>query len=189
MDLNENELIKRCIDGDVDAFEKLIDKYKQTSYNIALGIVKNPDDAMDISQEALIKVYRYIKNFNQKSSFSTWLYRIVMNTCLDYIKKNEKNKVIPINEEIINNQETYIESNPEKILDKKIETQQIRDAIEKLSPIQKNAIILRDIQGFSYEEIANITECSLGTVKSRIKRGRENLKEILKESMKEECFG
>ncbi|CAH2212604.1 RNA polymerase sigma factor [Tepidibacter aestuarii] len=186
MDLNENQLIKRCIDGDIDAFEKLIDKYKQTAYNIALGIVKNPDDAMDISQEALIKVYRYIKNFNQKSSFSTWLYRIVMNTCLDYMKKNEKNKVIPINEEIINKQDDYIENNPEKILDKKIETQQIRDAIDKLSPIQKTAIILRDIQGFSYEEIANITDSSLGTVKSRIKRGRENLKEILTQSMKEE---
>ncbi|WP_099187734.1 RNA polymerase sigma factor [Tepidibacter mesophilus] len=188
MGLNENELIKRCIDGDVDAFETLIDEYKQTSYNIALGIVKDPDDAMDISQEALIKVYRYMKNFNQKSSFSTWLYRIVMNTCLDYIKKNDKNKVIPINEDIINKQDTHIESNPERILDKKIETQQIRDAIDKLSSIQKTAIILRDIQGFSYEEIANITDSSLGTVKSRIRRGRENLKEILKESMKEESF-
>lgn len=186
MDLNENELIKKCIDGDIDAFETLIDKYKQTAYNIALGIVKNPDDAMDMSQEALIKVYRYIKNFNQKSSFSTWLYRIVMNTCLDYIKKNEKNKVIPINEEIINNEDSCMDSDPEKILDKKIQTQQIREAIDKLSPIHKNTIILRDIQGFSYEEIANITECSLGTVKSRIKRGRENLKAILKESMKEE---
>ncbi|WFD09280.1 RNA polymerase sigma factor [Tepidibacter hydrothermalis] len=186
MDLNENKLIKKCIEGDIDAFEILIDKYKQTAYNIALGIVKNPDDAMDMSQEALIKVYRYIKNFNQKSSFSTWLYRIVMNTCLDYIKKNEKNKIVPINEEIINNEDSCMGSNPEQILDKKIETQQIRDAIDKLSPIQKNAIILRDIQGFSYEEIANITECSLGTVKSRIKRGRENLKMILKESMKEE---
>jgi len=131
-------------------------------------------------------VYRYIKNFNQKSSFSTWLYRIVMNTCLDYIKKNEKNKVIPINEEIINNEDSCMDSDPEKILDKKIQTQQIREAIDKLSPIHKNTIILRDIQGFSYEEIANITECSLGTVKSRIKRGRENLKAILKESMKEE---
>lgn len=186
MDLNESKLIKKCIEGDIDAFEILIEKYKQTAYNIALGIVKNPDDAMDMSQEALIKVYRYIKNFNQKSSFSTWLYRIVMNTCLDYIKKNEKNKVVPINEEVINNEDSCMDSNPEKILDKKIETQQIRDAIYKLAPIQKNAIILRDIQGFSYEEIANITDCSLGTVKSRIKRGRENLKEILKESMKEE---
>jgi RNA polymerase sigma-70 factor (ECF subfamily) len=189
LDLNENQLIKKCIDGDIDAFEKLIDKYKQTAYNIALGIVKNPDDAMDVSQEALIKVYRYIKNFNQKSSFSTWLYRIVMNTCLDYMKKNEKNKVIPINDEIINREDTYIDSNPQKILDKKIETKQIRDAIDKLPSIQKTAIILRDIQGFSYEEIANITECSIGTVKSRIKRGREKLKEILKQSMKEECFG
>ncbi|SHJ88026.1 RNA polymerase sigma factor [Tepidibacter formicigenes] len=185
MDFNEKELIKKCINGDIDAFEELIKKHKQKAYNIALGMLKNPEDAMDVSQEAFIKVYKYIKNFNQKSSFSTWLYRIVMNTCLDFIKKNEKNKVYSINE-AINNREKEIKddyNNPEYVLDRKIQSEEIHKAIEQLSPVLKTAITLRDIQGFSYDEIANITNCSLGTVKSRIKRARDNLKKIIKESI------
>ncbi|SHH14489.1 RNA polymerase sigma factor [Tepidibacter thalassicus] len=190
MDLNENELIKKCINGDVDAFEELIKAYKQKAYNIALNMLKNPEDAMDVSQEAFIKVYKYIKNFNQKSSFSTWLYRIVINTCLDFIKKNEKNRIYSI-DDFIDNKQKEIEdnyNNPEVVLDRKVRNQEIHNAIKQLSPVLKTAVILRDIQGFSYDEISSIMNCSLGTVKSRIKRGRENLKKIIKESMKISCL-
>ena len=88
----EQKLIKKCANGNLKAFDELIEKYEKTAYNIALRMLKNPEDAMDVSQEAFIKVFRSIKTFNFESAFSTWLYRIVTNTCLDFLRKrNSKN--------------------------------------------------------------------------------------------------
>ncbi len=182
MDCNENNLIEKCKNGDIDAFEVLIKKYKETAYNIALKILRNSEDAMDVSQEALIKVYKYMNHFNQRASFSTWLYKIVMNTCLDFIKKN-KNKTYSFNE--IVDKKDY-QHTPEEALDRKIKIEAVQKAINRLSPNFRNVIILRDIHGFSYDEIANMTNCSLGTVKSRIKRGREQLKNFIKEDRNDE---
>lgn len=191
MDYNENILIKRCQDGDIDAFEELITVHKQKVYNIAFKMLNNEEDAMDVSQETLIKVYKSIKNFNQRSSFSTWIYKVCVNTCLDFLRKNKKSdKVYYIeefkdkNESNVNNQ--IMSSNydtPEEALDKKIKIQVINDAINKLTPDFKTMIILRDVQGFSYDEISNITNTSLGTVKSRIKRARDNLKKLIENSI------
>ncbi|WP_026893778.1 sigma-70 family RNA polymerase sigma factor [Clostridiisalibacter paucivorans] len=188
MNDREHILIKKSIKGDIDAFEKLIEKHEKRAYNIALKMLKNPDDAMDVSQEALIKVYRYIKGFNEKSSFSTWLYRIVVNTCIDYLRKNKERHYSldnPINtsEGEIKREVADDTSSPEKELEKTLNKELIHSSINKLEDIHKTVIILRDIEGFSYEEIAKILDCSLGTVKSRIKRGRDNLKQIIVKEM------
>lgn len=191
MDYSENNLIQRCKDGDIESFEELIRSHKQRVYNIALKMLSNTEDAMDVSQEAFIKVYRSIGKFNMESSFSTWLYKVVVNTCLDFIKKNKKlDKVYSI-DEFIENREVNLNQQglknkydtPEEALDKKIKRQTINRAINELPENFRTVIILRDIQGFSYEEIANITNCSLGTVKSRIKRGRESLKKLIENNI------
>jgi len=184
--LNETEakLIQKSKDGDVSAFEELITEYKKIAYNIALRILKNKEDAEDISQEALIKVFRSINQFNMMSSFKTWLYRIVVNTCLDF-KRTQKALVISVDQPIQSGHNEFfvdIQDNrpsPEEIAQSKQTQKVIVDTIDKLEEDFRNVIILRDINGFSYEEISEILSCNIGTVKSRISRGRQRLKEML----------
>jgi len=180
----ENKLIKKCAQGDIEAFEELILKYEKTAYNIALKMIRNQDDAMDISQEAFIKVFKSIKTFNFEASFSTWLYRIVTNTCLDFLRKNSKRSYSlnnPINTEDgeIQREIPDVSNNTEDIFEKQLTKELVHKAINKLEDNHKAVIILRDIEGFSYEEISQILDCSLGTVKSRISRARNNLKNII----------
>lgn len=180
----EDILIKKSKKGDIDAFEELIGNYQKKSYNIALKMLKNPEDAMDVSQEALIKVYKSIKKFENKSSFSTWMYRIVVNTCLDFIKKDKKNLLYldkPIETEEGNIKMEVIDdyNTPENLLEKKLTKKLVKDSINMLKDEYKSIIILRDMEGFSYEEISKILEIPIGTVKSRIKRARDNLKIII----------
>jgi len=180
----ERRLIKKCVKGNIEAFEELIAKYEKTAYNIAFKMLRNQDDAMDVSQEAFIKVFKSIKTFNFESSFSTWLYRIVTNTCLDFLRKNNNN-VYSIDSPI-NTEEGEIQrdipdtvNTPEEMLEKQLTKELVQNSINKLDDNHKAVIILRDIEGFSYEEISQILGCSLGTVKSRISRARNNLKDII----------
>ncbi|SCG83122.1 RNA polymerase sigma-H factor Sigma-30 [Proteiniborus sp. DW1] len=184
----EQKLIKKCANGNLKAFDELIEKYEKTAYNIALRMLKNPEDAMDVSQEAFIKVFRSIKTFNFESAFSTWLYRIVTNTCLDFLRKRNSN-VYSIDNPI-QTEEGEIErdipdeaDSPEELLEKKLTKEMVNNSINKLEENHRIVIILRDIQGFSYEEISKILDCSIGTVKSRINRARKNLKDIIIKDM------
>ena len=177
-------LIRKSQKGDVDAFEKLIKEYKKTAYNIAYRYVNNVQDAEDLSQDAILKAYKSIKSFNMKSSFKTWLYRIVVNTCLDYRKKKSIDAVSMEKEYSSEFSEYRIQykdnsPGPEEMLEKKEQRNYIMHMIDNLDDKLKDAVILRDIQNFSYEEISEILECNLGTVKSRISRGRDKLKEQL----------
>ena len=180
--VDEIFLIKSSQSGDIDSFEKLIESHKQRVYGIALKMTKNREDALDASQDALIKVYRSIGKFSFKSSFSTWLYRIVVNCCIDHIKKQKKLVLIQGGDE--DGRENIIDrieekDTPESILEKKIKKQEIKRAFDELEEEFKTVVILRDIEGFSYDEIARINDISLGTVKSRISRGRKKLRDII----------
>jgi len=184
----EQKLIRKCMNGNLNAFDELIEKYQKTAYNIALRMLKNPEDAMDISQEAFIKVYKSIKTFNFESAFSTWLYRIVTNTCLDFLRKKNTNvysidNPIQTDDGEIERDIPDSSDGPEAALEKKLTRELVNNAISKLDENHRIVIILRDIQGFSYEEISNILDCSIGTVKSRINRARNNLKEIIIKEM------
>ncbi len=180
----EYRLIKKCSKGNIDAFEQLIEKYEKKAYNIALRILKNPDDAMDISQEAFIKVFKSIKTFKQESSFSTWLYRIVTNTCMDFLRKNS-NKVYSIDSPIQTDEGDFsreIEdksNSTEELFERKMTKELVHKSIDKLEHEHRIIVILRDIEGFSYKEIAKILNCTLGTVKSRLSRARDNLRDII----------
>ncbi len=182
------DLILKSQKGDVEAFEELIREHKKYAYNICLKILKNKEDAEDISQEALIKVYENIKSFNMNSSFKTWMYKIVFNTCIDY-KRKKRLKTSSLDEPIhygydeIPKQIEDNDKNPEKILTEKLDRKLVRDSINMLDDDFKSVIILRDMQGFKYKEISDILDCNQGTVKSRISRGREKLKEIIIQNM------
>jgi RNA polymerase sigma-70 factor (ECF subfamily) len=179
--LNEEEIIKKAQDGDINAFEILVENHKNNIYKIAFSMVQNHHDATDIAQIALIKVYENLSKFTFKSSFSTWLYRITVNSCLDEIRKRKKASDLNIT---INDEENPFEIEadtltPEESYEKKELKKLVWENIQKLSDKYKRVIILRDINGLSYTEIAKIERCSEGTVKSRINRARISLKELI----------
>lgn len=183
---NENELIKRCKIGDLDAFETLIMAYEKKAYNIAYRMMGNEEDAKDVAQEALLKIYRNMINFKEESAFSTWLYRIVTNTCLDELRK-KKNMYTQSIDQIYEGKEgdVHIElaidyTTPESVYVDQETREIVVDAMNELSEDYKSAIVLREIEGLSYDEIADVLDCSLGTVKSRINRARNALKEKLR---------
>ncbi len=186
MDGIEKLLVAKSKKGDIAAFEELISGYEKRAYNIAYRMMANEEDAKDMAQEAFIKIYKSIKNFREESSFSTWLYRIVTNVCLDEIRKRKRNETVPLQISMENDKGiAHIEigadkETPEDIYERIEKRQLILNAINSLNEDYKTVIVLRDIQGFGYEEIASMLSCSLGTVKSRINRARNALKDKLR---------
>lgn len=181
---SEDTLIEKCKQGDVASFEQLIGQYQIYVYNIAYRTLNNEEDAKDVSQEALIKVFKSISQFTGDAQFSTWLYRVVMNTCKDYMRKQKSRHEHTIQDEdeaifILENIADKEANGPERQLEKQLVQASIQSALDQLPIQHKSAVVLRDIQGLSYEEISVIESCSVGTVKSRINRGRKYLREIL----------
>ncbi len=179
---SEKELIKKAILGDEASFEALIFSCKGKAYSIAFRYLRNREDAMDVLQESFIKIYRHLGKFNFESSFDTWVYRIVINTCNDLLKKA---KTRPPLESIYKNHDSNYHVEivdkgllPEEKLIKKEESEYILECLDQLQAEQREILVLRDIHGFSYEEISGLLKINSGTVKSRISRARENLKKI-----------
>ena len=182
----EKELIALAKAGDERSFELLIEQCKTKAYNIALRYLRNEEDAMDVLQESFIKIYRHLGSFKEGSKFDTWVYRIVVNTCNDMLRKNHGAPVESLNRSDEEEEEYTLElpdtdPGPQESLLRKEQAKLILDALDQLKPDQKEVVILRDIQGFAYEEIAEMLNCSIGTIKSRINRSRSRLREILLE--------
>jgi RNA polymerase sigma-70 factor (ECF subfamily) len=185
MSTSEQILLERSKAGDIAAFEMLVEAYQKKIFNLAFRMIGNYDDAGDLAQEALIRVYKSIAGFKAQSSFSTWIYRITTNVCLDEIRKRKNKKVLSLDEEIHvedGEMQRQIESDdplPEEVFEREELRQIVGDAIASLPEEQRTVLTLRDLQGLSYEEIADILDCPGGTVKSRINRARQALKNAL----------
>lgn len=176
----EQMLIHRCKRGDITAFEILISDYEKKTYNIAFGLVGNEEDAKDIAQDTFIKAFKSIDSFKEKSSFYTWLYRITINTSKDFLRKRKKTIAI----EDINAQGEIKDEGlqPQEQFEQMEERKKILNALRQLKEEYSNVVILKDLNGFSYQEIADILDINLGTVKSRISRGRYQLRDILSQT-------
>lgn len=180
--MEEKELIKKIIENDREAFKELYDNFSSRVYNTIIGILQNPEDAEDITQEVFIQIFRSIQNFKQDSSLSTWIYRITVNKAFELIRSRKRKKRFAIVKSIFEKEEVeepvdflhpgIIEENKErgKILFK---------AIDKLSEKQKTAFILSKIENLSRKEICDIMKLSLSSVESLIFRAKENLKKGL----------
>ena len=170
-DQDEKLLIQKAKLGDTDSFESLILRCQGRAYNIALRYLRNEEDAMDALQESFIKIFRHLNKFKEDSKFETWVYRIVMNTCNDLLRKNNHSKITDsIYQKDDDEKEKVLEiadttGSPEELLVKKETGDYILFCLDKLNSEQKEIIILRDMQGFSYDEISEILQCSMGTVK------------------------
>ncbi|MBE7000956.1 MAG: sigma-70 family RNA polymerase sigma factor [Clostridia bacterium] len=186
----EEELIERLKNGDESAFAELIRMHEKLVFNLALRYVKNYDDASDITQTVFITVYRSIGGFKGKSRLSTWLYRITINECIDFSRRNKLyTKFTTPLEQPDGDGESMEIPLPDQSYDPELRYEQkelqntIRQAVEALPPISREIIILRDVHDMSYTEIAEALNIELGTVRSRLARARIKLRNKLKKMM------
>lgn len=184
---SEKILVSLAKRGDMASFEQLVLAHEKMVYNIALRMFANSEDAKDVSQEVFLKVYRNLQRFNERASFSTWVYRITVNACIDEMRRRKGKPGVSLEQEMQNEEGAWAlqvadeRETPEQALLRREKQREVLLALEKLSPEHKAVVILRDIRGLSYEEISELLEMPLGTVKSRICRARGQLKEeILK---------
>mgnify|MGYP000892149186 CR=1 FL=1 len=182
----EKDLLLKARNGDVKAFETIIEDYQKKVFNIALRMIGNHDDASELAQEVFIRIFKSLKNFKGESSLSTWIYRITTNVCLDELRKRKNKNIVSLDEDVkqddgeIKRQVEDARPTPDVIAEKNEVRRVVKEAILSLPEDQRTVIILRDIQGFSYDEIAKIMNCPEGTVKSRINRSRQILRDRLK---------
>jgi RNA polymerase sigma-70 factor (ECF subfamily) len=181
---SEEYLVKQSMQGETRAFEELVSQYHNKIYALAYRYMGNEEDAYDMAQETFIKAFRSLRSFKGNSSFSTWLYRITTNVCLDELRRRKRRIVaISLDEPLATQDGDEVEkeiadSSPgaDIIYEQKEFSQYIQQLLNEMKPEHKTAIVLRDVMGFSYEEIAEVMNCSMGTVKSRISRAREVLR-------------
>jgi len=181
-DEEDISLIQAFIEGDQSTFSKLVAKHKDKVRNLVFLTLGDNNSIDDISQDVFVSIYKKLGDFRFESKFTTWLYRITLNKCRDYLRKKKVRSIfIPINESV----HTHSSSMNSDSIDI---PQLVQKAINRLPKKLKTPLIFRDIDGLSYKEIAEKLECEVGTVKSRIFRARESLKIIL-EPYKNELRG
>ena len=176
--MNEERLIQRASNGDASAFNELMGLHERRMYAVSLRMCNNHEDAQDCLQEAMIRIYRAISSFKGQSSFSTWVYRITMNTCLDELRRR-KNRPNTSLDGLLDAGWSPSDDcdTPERHALQAEARSNIHQAIHELPEDMRAAIVLRDIHGYSYDDIANMLDTNVGTIKSRISRGREKLRE------------
>ena len=180
--MNENRIIQRITEGDKSAFEELFKLYENRIYNLALKWTGDPQDALDVSQEIFLRVYRYLPGFKNQSSFGTWIYRIAINVCRDAFSKKNENVLSLDGDEEYETQIPDLRYSPEIEFEKRQIKEVLKEAILSLDDSHKAVVIMRDINGMSYEEIAQALEINTGTVRSRLARAREKLRKKLAEN-------
>ena len=185
--MEESVLIRRAANGDAAAFNSLMELHERRMYAVALRMCGNPEDAQDCLQEAMLRIFRSIAGFKAQSSFSTWVYRITMNTCLDELRKR-KNRPSTSLDGLVDAGWSPVDAGetPERHTLRREVRQTLQAMISELPEDMRAAVVLRDIQGYSYDEIAEMLDTNVGTIKSRISRGREKLREKIK--LKAELF-
>ena len=184
---DDPRLVSQALHGDPLAFERLAERYYPRIYRVCLGILGNPQDAEDCVQETFLKLYRSMASFNEKASFYTWLYRIALNSCYDYLRKNRPGVVLSIEAAMEDDSGSPVfqlaDSGPlpDEILETRLSTDEIRACILQLPEKGARIVWLRDIEGLSYTQIASIEQTNEGTVKSRLFRARAHLGRLLTE--------
>lgn len=180
MSAEEQRLIDAAIAGDSAAFESLISPLEGRIYAVALRMCGNREDAQDCMQEAMIRIYRALNTFKGQSSLSTWAHRITMNTCLDELRRRKSRASTSLDELADSGWAPHSDNDtPEHRTIRSEQKRTIERAISELPEDMRAAIILRDIHGLTYDEIADSLNVNVGTVKSRISRGRERLRSKL----------
>jgi len=180
--MDQDLLIEQSLNGDLNAFNYLILEYQNLAYSVAYRLLSNTESAADAVQESFIKAYRALESF-RGGSFKSWLMRIVTNTCYDLLRAQKRRRTdslddLPVDEEYATQLIDRRES-PDQFVERQELSELIEAALQSLPEDQRTAMILCDIQGYTYEEIAEMTGVAMGTVKSRISRARGRVRDYL----------
>jgi len=184
---DDRVLVERCQAGQLDAYEALVGRYRQRVYSLAYGMLRNEQDAVDLSQETFVKAWQAIRGFKKNASFYTWLYRITTNLCIDFVRKRDRRPTVPYEEAIDPDADVDVEiapSNqplPTDEAQRKELREQIDAALQELSPEHRVVVQLREYEGLDYAEIAKAVGCQIGTVMSRLHYARKHLQKLLKD--------
>jgi len=184
--VEDRELVEAVLGGDPSAYRGLVERYQSRVYALIVGMVRDREDARDLTQEAFVKAYNNLSRFRLESSFYTWLYRIAMNLAIDHLRKHKKRKHSEFDEQIASQDssgtlaDAHTRESPRRAVERKQLQSSILLALDKLSPDHKQIILLREIEGLSYTEIAETLEIAEGTVMSRLFYARRKLQQLLK---------
>ena len=173
MAIQRDARIERAQQGDIAAFEELMQEHERKIYNLCFGTMGSAEDAADMAQETLLKAWRALSRFDGRSSLGTWLYRIAVNTCLDELRKRKNRTAVSMQHLAEKGWEPEDDSGD--FVDRSIQREEVRRALGELPEDYRMVLVLRDIQGFAYDEIASILQCPVGTVRSRLNRARGNM--------------
>ena len=173
--------VHQTVEGDAEAFNELVNRHHSKIYGLAYRMLGNPDDAADATQETFLEAYKSVKTFQFQSQFGTWLYRIGINTCQQYIRKSQSNerKLTAYTQEAEIHGPASEYDSPERVAIQTEQNEVVQDAIGQLPPKQREVVTLYYMQHLKYREIAEILKCSEGTVASRLNQALKNLKRKL----------
>ena len=182
--LQDELLIRRAQRGDADAFEQLLLEHQKNVYNLCYRMAGNPDDAMDLSQETFLRAWRCLDQYQFASAFSTWLYRLCSNICIDFLRRRRRQQTVPLTfEDADGEEQTYAVPDAQPLPEEQVELELTREtlaaAMAQLLPEHRAVLQLRVVNEMSYEQIADVLDIQIGTVKSRLSRARNQLKKIL----------
>ena len=177
-------IVQQVLEGNTNAFEELVLEYEKKVYNVALRILGNSEDAADMTQEAFIKAFNSLSGFRGDSKFSVWLTRIVSNLCLDFLRSRSRRPTVSLSVEDDEGDDVQLDiadvsQSPELLLERSLTRESVRRGLKALPEDYREILLLREIQGLSYDEIAEALNIEVGTVKSRIFRGRKKLCDYL----------
>lgn len=188
-DVSELDLVKRCQAGETEAFDELVVRYRTRIFGMIYNMVHNEQDAWDLAQDSFVKAWNSIKRFRGQSSFYTWMYRIVMNVTIDWLRKKQVKGAGAEFDDAIQLKEIEPASKtvpkPDALPYERMERSEIRaqidDAIAQLSPEHRAVILMKEIEDMQYHEIAEALDCSIGTVMSRLFYARKKLQNLLRD--------
>ncbi|MBI4519113.1 MAG: sigma-70 family RNA polymerase sigma factor [Deltaproteobacteria bacterium] len=189
MERSDQELVRETRAGNAEAFRELVERYQRKVAAVAMGMVHNRDDALELTQETFVKAFENIGKFKGESSFYTWLYRIVVNLGIDYRRRERRHPTVALDDQMRNGGEI-----PEELLGSPVADpfrefrsheigERVSRAINELTPDHKAVILLREVEGLSYDEISRVMQCSKGTVMSRLHYARKKLQDKLRDCL------
>lgn len=182
--MNEKDLIKEILNGDIEKFSYFIKEFQNEIFNLCFSIVKNRDDALDLTQEAFFLAYKNLKKFKGESSFSTWIYRIAYNLSINFVKK--KGQILTILDKDEDEMEFQIEDTKSSVweeIEKEERIKIVNECLNKLKDFDRLIIELREINNLTYEELSKILSLPIGTIKSRLFRARDKLKKEIEKKL------
>jgi RNA polymerase sigma-70 factor, ECF subfamily len=179
---SDAELIERCLRGEEPAWEQIVARFKRKVFHISYKFTGKHDEAEDLTQEIFLKVFKSLLKFNRDADFSTWLSSVARNYCIDHYRASKREREVLVDDLVAFDLAPASSGNPHRQLEEGDRRTLLRGGLDRLPPKLREAVILRDLHGLSYQEMAERLRLPEGTVKSRINRGREELARLLQKA-------